>query len=87
METRPALVRADLARIQPLRGLFLHEAGFQVRYHACHERGWTDSYVTGRVPAARCSVQNLGSRATLTKAGMRLCGFLLMGEALTRPPA
>jgi GNAT superfamily N-acetyltransferase len=45
METKPALVRADLARIQPLRALFLHEARFQVRYHACHERGWTDSYV------------------------------------------
>ena len=44
--TRPlAAVRADLARIRPLREMFLADAAFQVRYHAYHERGWTDSYV------------------------------------------
>jgi GNAT superfamily N-acetyltransferase len=37
-------VRTDLTRIQPLRALFLGQANFQVRYHACHERGWTDAY-------------------------------------------
>lgn len=35
----------DLTRIQALRALFLQEANFQVRYNACHERGWTDSYL------------------------------------------
>ena len=38
-------MRADLARIRPLRERFLADAAFQVRYHAHHERGWTDSYV------------------------------------------
>jgi GNAT superfamily N-acetyltransferase len=37
--------KADLARIQALRALFLQEANFQIRYNACHERGWTDSYL------------------------------------------
>jgi GNAT superfamily N-acetyltransferase len=38
-------VRADLGRIQRLRDLYLQESNFQVRYNACHERGWTDSYL------------------------------------------
>jgi GNAT superfamily N-acetyltransferase len=37
-------------------------------------------YLAGRVPAARCGVDNAASRATLTKAGMKTCGFLLVGE-------
>ena len=36
-------------------------------------------YLAGRVPAARCSTQNIASRATLLKAGMRVCGFMLLG--------
>jgi len=44
-EMKLNVVEADLARIQPLRALFLQEANFQVRYNACHERGWTDSYL------------------------------------------
>lgn len=36
-------------------------------------------YLAGRVPAARCHIQNLGSRATLGKAGLRVCGFMLLG--------
>lgn len=36
-------------------------------------------YLSGRVPAARCSIQNLASRATLAKAGLRVCGFMLLG--------
>jgi hypothetical protein len=39
------VAKTDLGRIQPLRALFLREANFQVRYNACHERGWTDSYL------------------------------------------
>jgi GNAT superfamily N-acetyltransferase len=38
-------VKAKLEDIQPLRALFLQETNFQVRYNACHERGWTDSYL------------------------------------------
>jgi GNAT superfamily N-acetyltransferase len=37
--------RTNLARILPLRAQFLQENNFQIRYNACHERGWTDSYV------------------------------------------
>jgi GNAT superfamily N-acetyltransferase len=36
-------------------------------------------YLAGRVPAARCSLQNPASRATLLKAGLRVCGFMLLG--------
>jgi GNAT superfamily N-acetyltransferase len=38
-------VKANLRDIQSLRALFLQETNFQVRYNACHERGWTDSYL------------------------------------------
>lgn len=37
-------------------------------------------YQAGRVPAARCNIQNKASRAALSKAGMRVCGFMLKGE-------
>ena len=42
--TRTA-AKTDLKSILPLRGLFLQETNFQIRYNACHERGWTDSYL------------------------------------------
>ena len=38
-------VRAKLQDIQSFRALFLQETNFQIRYNACHERGWTDSYL------------------------------------------
>ncbi|HMF90720.1 MAG TPA: GNAT family N-acetyltransferase [Candidatus Angelobacter sp.] len=38
-------LKAKLEDIQHLRALFLQESNFQVRYNACHERGWTDSYL------------------------------------------
>jgi GNAT superfamily N-acetyltransferase len=38
-------VKSELKDIQPLRSLFLQETNFQIRYNACHERGWTDSYL------------------------------------------
>jgi hypothetical protein len=98
--TRPlAAVRTDLARIRPLRERFLAGAAFQVRHHAHHEHGWTDSYglttgdavqeiqkqccLHGRIPAARCHIRNVASGATLAKAGMRRCGFLLMADVVT----
>jgi hypothetical protein len=37
-------------------------------------------YLAGRVPAARCNMKNSGSRATLMGAGMKVCGFLLIGQ-------
>lgn len=37
-------------------------------------------YLAGRVPAARCQFQNSASRATLIKAGLRVCGFMLLGK-------
>jgi GNAT superfamily N-acetyltransferase len=39
------VMRTDLARILPLRALYLQEMNCQIRYNACHERGWTDSYL------------------------------------------
>ena len=38
-------VRAKLQDILPFRALFLQEANTQIRYDACHARGWTDSYL------------------------------------------
>ena len=38
-------VKAELKAILPLRALFLQEINRQIRYNACHERGWTDSYL------------------------------------------
>src|SRR5215831_11845003 len=41
-------------------------------------------YESGKLPAARCNVENVASRATLEKAGMRVCGELLLGLAKGR---
>lgn len=55
----------------------------------CRRRGYgsfllqevkKECYLAGRVPAARCSTQNKASRATLLKAGLRTCGFMLKGD-------
>jgi GNAT superfamily N-acetyltransferase len=37
--------KVDLNDILELRKLYLYENNMQVRYNACHERGWTDSYL------------------------------------------
>ncbi|HLO79425.1 MAG TPA: GNAT family N-acetyltransferase [Chitinophagaceae bacterium] len=37
--------RVPLDSILFLRALFLNEINAQVRYNACHERGWSDSYI------------------------------------------
>jgi GNAT superfamily N-acetyltransferase len=39
-----------------------------------------ECYLAGRVPAARCNMKNPASRATLIRAGMRVCGFLMIGN-------
>ncbi|MCC6289951.1 MAG: GNAT family N-acetyltransferase [Chitinophagaceae bacterium] len=36
-----------------------------------------EAYLQGRAPAARCNVNNHISKATLQKAGLRVCGYLL----------
>jgi GNAT superfamily N-acetyltransferase len=38
-------VKVNLKDILALRGLFLQETNCQIRYNACHERDWTDSYL------------------------------------------
>ena len=38
-------LKTELKDIQSLRALFLQETNFQIWYDACHERGWTDSYL------------------------------------------
>jgi len=40
-----------------------------------------ECYLAGRVPAARCNKDNLASRATLRKAGMKECGLILLGSS------
>jgi RimJ/RimL family protein N-acetyltransferase len=39
-----------------------------------------EAYPKGRVPAARCNPDNKASKATLLKAGLKVCGHLLVGE-------
>ena len=39
-----------------------------------------ECYLAGRVPAARCNIKNKISRSTLIKAGMRVSGFMLIGD-------
>ena len=38
-----------------------------------------ECYLAGRVPAARCNIENHASRATLLKAGLKIAGFMLIG--------
>jgi GNAT superfamily N-acetyltransferase len=42
---KAAVIKTNLKKILPLRNLFLQENNFQIRYNACHERGWSDSYI------------------------------------------
>jgi GNAT superfamily N-acetyltransferase len=44
-----------------------------------------EAYGMGRVPAARCNINNRASKATLLKAGFKCCGFRLQG-ALKKEP-
>ncbi len=38
-----------------------------------------EAYRIGRVPAARCNIKNHVSKLTLIKAGLKTCGYLLLG--------
>lgn len=43
------------------------------------------AYLAGHVPAARCNIANKASQASLIKAGMRRCGFMLKGKVAQAP--
>ncbi|MGZ3821346.1 MAG: GNAT family N-acetyltransferase [Mucilaginibacter sp.] len=44
-----------------------------------------DIYLMDRVPSARCNVNNHASKATLLKAGFRVCGAILKGRIKDKP--
>jgi GNAT superfamily N-acetyltransferase len=44
-----------------------------------------ECYLAGRIPAARCNVNNPASRATLVKAGLKVVGHMLIGQVKTTP--
>lgn len=39
-----------------------------------------EAYRLSRIPSARCNISNKASKATLLKAGMRVCGHMLFGR-------
>src|ERR1700744_3282649 len=39
------VTKTSLENILPFRAMFLGENNFQIRFNACHERGWTDSWL------------------------------------------
>ena len=41
-----------------------------------------EAYRLNRTPAARCNVSNQASKATLLKAGMQVCGYMLIGDTV-----
>jgi GNAT superfamily N-acetyltransferase len=41
-----------------------------------------ECYLAGRVPAARCNMENVASKATLLKAGLAIAGYMLMGDVV-----
>jgi GNAT superfamily N-acetyltransferase len=43
-------------------------------------------YLSGRVPAARTGMENIASKATLIKAGLKIVGFILLGELTSQRP-
>lgn len=61
--------KTELQAILPLRNLFLQETNFQIRYNACHERGWTDSYLLkiddGEVGYGSIKGQGIADRDTI----------------------
>lgn len=44
-------------------------------------------HAAGKLPGARCDPDNLASRRTLERAGMRVCGSLLAAEIVAHGPA
>jgi GNAT superfamily N-acetyltransferase len=43
-----------------------------------------ECYLAGRVPAARCNINNHASKATLIKAGLKIAGFMMFGTVRSK---
>ncbi len=43
-----------------------------------------EAYRLNRIPGARCNINNTASQRTLMKAGMRICGYILIGKIADR---
>jgi hypothetical protein len=41
-----------------------------------------ECYLAGRLPAARCNMENIASKATMLKAGLAIAGYMLIGEVV-----
>jgi len=39
-----------------------------------------ECYLSGRVPAARCNIENKASMYTLLRAGLKVAGYMLTGR-------
>ncbi|HLY72263.1 MAG TPA: hypothetical protein VKR53_21170 [Puia sp.] len=39
-----------------------------------------ECYLAGRVPAARCNINNVASKMTLLKGGLKIAGYILLGN-------
>lgn len=63
MNNKVEVTKVALGDILSLRALFLQESNFQVRYNACHERGWSDSYLFSLdgLPVGYASVKGLNN--------------------------
>jgi GNAT superfamily N-acetyltransferase len=59
------VIKTGLKNIMPLRALFLQENNIQIRYNACHERGWSDSYIVtvDNIPAGYGSIKGKENHA------------------------
>jgi len=83
--------KTDLKDILPIRELYLQETNFQIRYNACHERGWTDSYLLtlDDIPVGYGSVhgQQIADRDTVFEfylmPAFRKYASLVFSELLT----
>jgi GNAT superfamily N-acetyltransferase len=42
---KASVLKSELSQILPFREQYLAEMNCQIRYNACHERGWTDSWL------------------------------------------
>ena len=61
------VIKTTFAEIEPMRAMFLKEHNFQIRYNACHDRGWSDSWLMlhGSVKIGYCAIkgkEDLGDR-------------------------
>ena len=70
-------IPAGLEDIKPLRRFFLEQSDFQIRYEACHQRGWADYYLLAYAGKAlgygAIKGQEIGARDTIFE-------FFLMPE-------